>query len=214
MLQLLHKSMKSAIVILSNRDSMVQELPPNGSEFEGLLSGLSLAARDLASAAANATPDQFPGLEVTCTEDGRAAFTWYHSKSSTARYNRLAVFHGSDGSLCIEEEVQRPSMEDEGLGHHVRITTTYPLSPSQLSMLDGATTIKRMGKLYNDGTLFVEDKHRRTEFGQAVDEAMCQRLLARVQEVSNAQFAEQSPAPRHRWYGWFSRLLDRIIFRD
>jgi hypothetical protein len=89
------------------------------------LHDLTAATGILWSAAASATPNQYPGFVVT--HDGeRAEFTMHHSPTT---HDRVALYRDTDGVWCVEEQRQRPTTEDQGFGQFLRTTITNPLLP-------------------------------------------------------------------------------------
>lgn len=103
-----------------------------------------MVTADTLSREAARNPGQFNGFDVQVADD-RVTFRYQQSPTI---YNQLALVRDETVGLRVEQQTQRPSLEDVGFGMSVRETTTVQL-------LAGAqgSVIQEKGRLLNNGML-------------------------------------------------------------
>lgn len=131
--------------------------------------------------------DISPDFLVRASGD-RVRVTGRERNASPTSYAAVELFQVG-GTWYVTHEMQRPTLEVEGLGGHVRQTVTYPLNT-----YEPATYTYQQGHLNNHGVL---DGAEEIAFGNPLDQKTCDTLLSEMRSVL---------APRVRgrhWLGWF-----------
>jgi hypothetical protein len=155
---------------------------------------LASVAESMWHSAAAGPADLFPNFIVT--HDGqRADFTL---EGGPALHDRMSVLKSEEGVWCIEEQTQRPTLEDAGYGKIERITHAHTLVPGQPSM---KLTIR--GHLVEDGSL-TDVECDDVKFTSPLNAAGCQRLVAGFRTIRGED--EPSLPARSPRRGWFKKL--------
>lgn len=156
------------------------------------LHDLNAATGLLWASAQNASPNQYPGFEVT--HDGeRASFTMHHSPTT---YDRLSLFRDADGVWNIEQQRQRPTVETEGFAQFSRVTTTQPLLPGEQS-----TRVEEQSGPHTAGEFTPQSV---TASEQGLDADRCQHLLGLMRTVRGEVEPRTPRFPRVR--GWLAKV--------
>lgn len=125
---------------------------------------------------------------ATSAADDRVAVTGRHTPLT---YVRWSIFKHS-GVLCLEEEVQRTSLEIDP-GSIIRATTTYPVVDGDL-----ITHFVRKGYVIDNGRGWFDVVDPDPYVAGVVDGTTCRSLSEAVKELRSEVFLSDSPTAGRR----------------